>query len=46
MKGTLSKKHKGHRSHVKGLRYAQGKKAQAFYEREEKYLKKKYVKAK
>lgn len=46
MKGTLSKRHQGHRSHVKGARYSQSKKAQQFYEREEKYLRKKYVKAK
>lgn len=46
MKGTLSKRHTGHRSHVKGQRYAQSKKAQAFYERDEKYLNKKYVKKK
>lgn len=44
MKGTLSKRHVGHRSHIHGIRYTQSKKAQAFYEREEKYLNDKYVK--
>lgn len=46
MQGTLSKRHKGHRSHIKGKTFAsRNKKAQAFYESDEKRLRKKYIRA-
>ena len=44
MRGTLSKKHKSHRSHVNGKAFAaRNKKAHSFYENEERRLRKKYL---